>query len=690
MFNLNKLHIEGEVIHGRKLFEDAEDPLRLATVMLGAVTGGCAVVVFAFILDKKHDAWMTITGQRDMFLALEQFPCNYIAGFFAQFIQSLYWTGTWQFKRRARDTYEMGIVSAPVYYLVLVTSWMFTVGSSLMTLAIMTPDELPHEKEQGTKTKFFDPWLADNPVWMKKRSYFIVILCALCWFFAQWVFSISVIRVHSFHFWRFTTFAIIFFGSSIRLLIFLEEGIQKVVVYQEFVTAGDTESAKAMLASHVTSSYFQTNCIWFVSMFAFVWYHILDGWDPVAPGWDSERGPSATMQNAIYDQAPYIKVPAEDEAKNAKLAEAIAHEFEHEVQVRHKTVPDHNEGWGVTLGHVKAVFEIDERINFLNDDLKVGFFKKPGKYDAIVRFNASTLAVGRVSLRVYLPREIPESDLLMNDIGEFPGNDGESQPLRSAGEMDKESTPRVADFLFAEDLKEFFCLDVPSTTGMMKFQYKPDDWGRCRWILHTLRSISGLLKMKGLRDRQTERTAVGGCLPSSGMFGKRYFGGLPFRIGPGACKWGLLPRQRDFIGYGDPVDKFSGPNDTKNWIKIAPTIHDRYGVTAEKSLKDEDKVFDFAVQVATDAEFHDINKPDAIWAEDLSPYFGVGTLTIPKGQVMEKCEKEGLQFSVWHNLKEHRPVGPMNNVRHLVYKKAGAMRAKYFGQCPVTKLSMLR
>ena len=50
--------------------------------------------------------------------------------------------------------------------------------------------------------------------------------------------------------------------------------------------------------------------------------------------------------------------------------------------------------------------------------------------------------------------------MLMSDIGEVPRNDGESQPLRSAGEVDKEPTLWVADFLFAEDLKEFFCLGV--------------------------------------------------------------------------------------------------------------------------------------------------------------------------------------------------------------------------------------
>jgi len=244
----------------------------------------------------------------------------------------------------------------------------------------------------------------------------------------------------------------------------------------------------------------------------------------------------------------------------------------------------------------------------------------------------------------------------------------------------------VADFLLAEDLKEFFAPSCKALANLLKFLDKPASWSSCRWFFHTLWNLKSFLSMKEMRERQEVRTCPKGKLPSSGLFGKSYYGGLPFRIGPGACKWGLVPRQTHDIGEGGPMsDMKKGKDDTQNFASCVKPSGDRYIASADKFLSNADAVFDFVVQVATDEEYFDLIAPNAIWPEDLSPYVAVGTVTIPKGQTLAKLQNEignGLVFSVWNNLKEHQPIGPLNNARHEVYKQHGSARVKAYNQCP--------
>jgi hypothetical protein len=545
-------------------------------------------------------------------------------------------------------------------------------------VAIMTPEDIVQADAHGKTVYDY------SNIVTKKRSYQIAISSLALWTLAQWIFAIGVIKVHSFHFWRFNAAAFLLVAATIRKVIVTQWGLNQVAQYATTMTAG----GKPVPVE--ASGFMQTDVLWGTSLFVFVWYHILDGWDAIAPGGDSERGPSATLQNANWDVAPYVKVPAEDEEYNAKVAAMTAAEFERGLEAKHAQLSTGNEDWGSTIGHLKAVFEIDERIKFLHPDLRVGFFKEPAKYDAIVRINATTKTEARLSLRVFLPNSTPESSLLLNNLPSVSSNSNEENvPLRSNGAASDGKAERVADFLFAEDLKEFFGVSCEAMTSLLQLMNKPPEWGKCRLLCHLFRNINTFLKMAGLRDRQEDRTMVEGCLPRTGIWGKRYYGGLPFRVGPGGCKWGLLPRQRNHIGKGPERSTVEDSNDTKSFGKSMKVADDRYKGEAEAFLTDKDAVFDFSVQIATDEQFHDFKKAEAIWAEDLSPYFGIGTLTIPKGQKMVMGEKEGLIFSVHNNLKEHRPIGAVNNARAEVYKRHGGARAKVYGQCPVTRLTGL-
>jgi len=233
-----------------------------------------------------------------------------------------------------------------------------------------------------------------------------------------------------------------------------------------------------------------------------------------------------------------------------------------------------------------------------------------------------------------------------------------AQRLVSGSDADK--TKKVADFLFQEDLKEFTCMDEVHLHTVLQASHRPKGWGMLRWLWHRYWNSAMVDEAKANMDLQMIRTSPEGRLPDSGIFGKRYFGGLPFRLGPGACKWGLQARQKHLIGEGAAIHQLRCKGNSVGEFHAAKDLGaDRYKTTAIEYLKEKgDAVFDFVVQVATD-DHHDLYKGNAIWPEDTSPYITVGTLTIPGGQGIQNFE-DGLVFSVFNNLKEHKPVGAMN------------------------------
>jgi len=150
----------------------------------------------------------------------------------------------------------------------------------------------------------------------------------------------------------------------------------------------------------------------------------------------------------------------------------------------------------------------------------------------------------------------------------------------------------------------------------------------------------------------------------------------------------MIPRQEHDLGPGEPVDIVKKKNDDATWAATMDWAQGRYIQSAQEKLKNQDMKFDFCVQIATDSK-HSLSDTSAIWPEDLSPYLGLGKLTIQKGQEImpdpaEVKRLNGMTFSVWNNLKEHQPIGVLNNVRHNVYKCHAEARFKDTGvaRCP--------
>jgi hypothetical protein len=87
--------------------------------------------------------------------------------------------------------------------------------------------------------------------------------------------------------------------------------------------------------------------------------------------------------------------------------------------------------------------------------------------------------------------------------------------------------------------------------------------------------------------------------------------------------------------------------------------------------------FDFMVQLRTDPRRMPVEDPTIRWRERDSPFRTVATIRIPQQDFTSKARRdfaEGLSFTPWHSLPDHRPLGGINRVRGAVYDVISELR----------------
>lgn len=80
--------------------------------------------------------------------------------------------------------------------------------------------------------------------------------------------------------------------------------------------------------------------------------------------------------------------------------------------------------------------------------------------------------------------------------------------------------------------------------------------------------------------------------------------------------------------------------------------------------------FDFVIQLQRPDKDMPVEDTTVLWSEKDSPFVKVARIDIPS-QTFDTAEQdqfcEGLSFTPWHALPEHRPIGIMNRLRKAVY-----------------------
>ena len=306
-------------------------------------------------------------------------------------------------------------------------------------------------------------------------------------------------------------------------------------------------------------------------------------------------------------------------------------------------------------------------------ELRTGLFEKPGTYDGICRFNTTTDSAARMSLRFNIPNSVGGNVLEESAPSAYP------------------SKFKQVDFLLAEELKEFPFQDYQDLSNLMglKENFLGFLWSSLSRFGTTLSSVKNAKHAKEVINH------------SSGLVGKSYYGGLPFKIGTSsAMKWAMFPKQTHEL-----------KEDEKTTTEV-----EKAAISYTSSLKqwmDDNKdkggaKWDFVIQIAKDGGNDDdfnIEYGDAKWDETKSPYVKVGTLTIksddqeisrdtklnqffhPNDTAEKSCpEYNAVQFNPWNQLQAHQPLGPFNRARKAIYPIVSKMRRSYGNKEETPKL----
>lgn len=140
----------------------------------------------------------------------------------------------------------------------------------------------------------------------------------------------------------------------------------------------------------------------------------------------------------------------------------------------------------------------------------------------------------------------------------------------------------------------------------------------------------------------------------------QYYSNVPFLLGEGqAVEYSLRPSAA-------PVTRIPA-RPAENYLREAMV----------KTMNRGDWLFDFMVQVQTDAHRMPIEDATVKWPEKLSPYVTVARLRLPSQRF--DCDDQlafadYLRYNPWHSLPEHRPLGNSNRARRRMYAELAQLR----------------
>lgn len=265
-------------------------------------------------------------------------------------------------------------------------------------------------------------------------------------------------------------------------------------------------------------------------------------------------------------------------------------------------------------GLVRAEFTVEPG---LPDDLRVGVFRQPAGYRAWVRFSNQDGTI----------RPDRQGDIRGMAI-KLMGIEGEKL-------LDEEQDARTQDFIListpvfvTRDVEEFDGL-IRALTGSVwaKLGFFATHW-RVVWnLLRAMRKVANPLQI-------------------------RYWSTTPYLFGHQAVKYSARP----VVAVADALPTDPDPD----FLRSAMV----------RQLREGEAVFDFMVQVQTDADDMPIEDPGHEWSEAASAFRKVATLRIPAQDFDSEAQRrfgEHLSFTPWHSLPEHRPLGGVNRARRVVY-----------------------
>lgn len=158
---------------------------------------------------------------------------------------------------------------------------------------------------------------------------------------------------------------------------------------------------------------------------------------------------------------------------------------------------------------------------------------------------------------------------------------------------------------------------------------------------------------------------IAGHLPSHPA-SNTYFSMAPIRFGSYVAKYRAKPA-------GDRHDSYL------ELVQRLGTQADAMRLALEETLRTQELLFEFQVQLRTSERTMPIEDTSVEWPESESPYRTVAHLLLPRQEIASLRQQSAYQhlaFNVWHALDAHRPLGGINRARRWAYALSSDWRRR--------------
>jgi hypothetical protein len=297
-----------------------------------------------------------------------------------------------------------------------------------------------------------------------------------------------------------------------------------------------------------------------------------------------------------------------------------------------------------THGYAQGEFRV---LPNLPDELAQGLFERAGVYPAVIRFsNAASQAQ---------PDAIPDGRGMAIKVLGVPGD---------TVSVDEQGGP-AQDFVminhpvfFARNVKDYLRLEQVLVQGddnaltTLQGALTGGDWNPLHWHWREMLTVA----------------RIAGQLPAHPA-SNTYFSMAPIRFGNYVAKYRAQPA-------GDRLDSYL------DLIKQLGSQADALRLALEATLRTQEVLFEFQVQLRTSERTMPIEDATIEWPESESPYRTVAHLLLPRQEIVllrQQAAHQSLAFNVWHALAAHRPLGGINRVRRWTYPLSSAWRHQVAG-----------
>jgi hypothetical protein len=194
----------------------------------------------------------------------------------------------------------------------------------------------------------------------------------------------------------------------------------------------------------------------------------------------------------------------------------------------------------------------------------------------------------------------------------------------------------------------------------------------------TLRRVEGAMEKAGSESAAIK--SMGGH-PATNPLGDSYYSQVPILYGPYMAKVALVPSVVGLTAlHGAPIDVGADADALRKAV--------------QEHFAQQGGEWELRIQLCTNIEEMPVENASSEWPQHLSPFITVARLVAPPqigwSEALSHAIDEGMSFSPWHGLADHRPLGAINRVRKAAYEMSAKQRAQRRGAALVEPSSLDR